>query len=1401
MNSKSTVILAVLVVAVGSGLVAWSLFFTGALATPPAILDDDTRAALDREKTDQPVAITLTYRDRNQDEDIKVVLRREAGSTHWTAPGKWPTRDAEVRRLLRQFTALQTRFVPVPITRKNEADYGLEHPDLKVDIRIGDQKPVRMEFGQKHPGRSLENSYYHETFLRLEGRDEAIRLSPGIIESLSHPIEYYQQRWLFLPPETRIRDDSPASATRPSRVVKSIRFESKGPSPVDYALAWSGGRWELSQPVRDRPDPDKLKTILTEVPDIWVEYFKERNASPKDLEKYGLKNPEKKLSVTPSNGDTVTLLVGKESDRKGQRMRTISLPPSQPGQPPMSHRVPVPVKYLYAKLQGTEDSASQIFEIEADHVEKLSIPPDTLRDPHLARFRPEDAQKLELKQGRTTLVLERDKKDTFKWNLTSPIKEEAESSKVTEIIDKLSQLEATGADVIDKGTPAAYGLNPRSDTIRLTVLEESKDKAKTKTQKVFRFTLGKHDKDKLYVRVDDWKRINAVKDDLVKLADRPALAYRSRKVLDYDSADLARIDIRRPKDPFALEQVKDTWRLKAPVQAEVDNFPANQLAGDLSRLEAVDFVTDHAKTADLDKDYGLGKSALAAHFTFKDGKKKARTVLVGKQRAGKQEYYAKLADSPTIFVVRKDVHDDLHKSSLEYRPSQLWQMQPDQVAELRVHKDGPEYRLKRDGEKWHISGPFDAPAAADLARPMADELASFRAERYEAHFAKSLASYGLDKPYLRVAVTPKKEDKKKDKKKPPADESKEPREHILLVGKPVDKTGKTRFAKLGENEAIFVIGDKAVAALDHNALDLLDPGLLTLDTQSVQKVKSAALGDRAWTLARKKADKKDDTKEEWQVVASPAGAFTADVDATETMLSFWANLRAHKFAAYGPTANLESFGLKKPAVTITVTARGSKKKTSDHTLTLGNLVPGGKGQRYARVDDGPAVAILDADAAGKLAPTYLDLVNRSVLKLDDTSVTALDRRMGPDVFELVRKVGKWQITRPAAHPADAVEVSGLLVQLANLHAKSVAAYPARDLKPFGLDKPTAVITLRSRGKDKKPVEHVLKIAGPSKEKSAAEGDRYAMVDQSTVVFVLPADLAQQLTGAPLHFRDHDLASLSGIDRVEIDRGSRKVVFAKTDDTWKMTKPLDTDSESTELDDFLKSLAKVRAADLVADKPPSLKAYGLDRPEATWRFYTGDKEVLVLLVGSHEKTKKAGKETEGPRCYANLAKSDLVFLLDSGATNRALAEYRNRTVWSPAPDAAQVDELHYGYRSRPFVLKKVDNDWKIPDMPAAKVKADAVRAALDALAGLKVAGYVADKGGNLELFGLKEPALVMEIRSRSDTQKLEIGRQEGGSKRYYARVAGKDDNPVFLLAEADAKRIVRSMKDFTEPAKK
>jgi hypothetical protein len=1376
MSLKTTFILLVLVAA--GGAAAW---YFHAVA-PSASAESQTLTVLENElKPDKLTRIDV------QHDTTQVTLERKP-QQEWTLPGQWPVRQQAVEHLVGILTNLRTRFVPIPLGEPPDLkSYGLDGQPLTVTVQAGG-KDYTLVFGEE-PGEY--NRFSRPTFLRLDSNREVVRLAPGLVSEIDLAQEYYMKHQLF--PAKRLAKEG---GNKPDQLDASA-LAAKGPDST-YTLV-KKEEWEIEAPFRDRPDPDAVQKILVAIPDIWAEQFVVQK--DKKLEDFGLKEPAESLQVTLPSGRKITLQIGKES-KVNKREVTEPAPPFGPPRPPMKKTIEEP--YRYAKIADND----QIFEIKADKLKEIFVAAMSLRDPRLVRFRTDDARRLEIKHDGRDIILAKEK-DKDQWRVQKPKEVDAEASKITELLDKLSGLEARDKDVIEKGAPKEYGLD-KAAVLKVTV-EESKGTGAAKTTKTHEYTfkMGKHDtaQKKVYVQVAGWPRINAVDDALLKLVERPALAYRSRKVLDASTFDLAKIELRRPGDDFTLEQVKNTWRLASPVHADVDTSKADDLARDLARLEAVEFVTAEAKPEDLDKLYGLAKPSLSAKLIFTDAKKPSQTVLIGKQRDTKQEYFARLESDPAVFVVKKDLRDAVDKESLAYRPLKLWDIPPDDIAELRVRKGEPEYDLKRQGDKWQISGPFEAPAMAAKIDAMTKELTELKCLRYVVHHAKDLGTYGLEKPYLRLALVPaaKKESEEpkkdaKDKKKAEKKEAKETKERILLIGKPAEKDKSERYARLGDSEAVFVLGDKTVAALDQSALDFLDPTLFKADASEIQRVRKVAPAG-AWTLQKE--------KDQWRVVEAPAAPFPAGKEEAARYIEVLSNLRAKRYAAYGLKADPAAYGLDKAGVIITFTVRpptekDKKSKPAEHTLLLGKEVKDAPGERYARLDQGPAIAILDAATVKELEQTYLDFVNRQLFKLDAAKVTAIQWQLGTETIDIAKRGDAWRLLKPDL-AADSTVVLNLVEELAFLRGQRIVAYQAKDLKPYGLDQPVASATVQLAGDDKKTISQTLRIGGQAKENGKpAKGDRYVQVSGSAVVAVLPEKLLNELLGSAerpnsqrlvLYLRDHNLARFDGADRIVLERSPRKAVFAKMDETWKMIDPVQVDADSAELTAFVKELSRLRADELVAERSADLKLYGLDRPRLRWQVSAAGKGALDLLIGVYEKAAPPQK----PRCFARLANSDMVFLLSADLTAKALGEYRHRAVWSSL-DAAQVEKLTYNVAGNTFVLEKMDNKWQLAGKPGLAVKEDLVRDILDTLGKLKAERYVLDKGADLKLFGLQPPAIILEAQLPTDKRTLHIGRLEGDSRRYYANLPGSD--AVFVIAEKDAQVLVHTgAQSLTAPTKK
>ena len=410
-------------------------------------------------------------------------------------------------------------------------------------------------------------------------------------------------------------------------------------------------------------------------------------------------------------------------------------------------------------------------------------------------------------------------------------------------------------------------------------------------------------------------------------------------------------------------------------------------------------------------------------------------------------------------------------------------------------------------------------------------------------------------------------------------------------------------------------------------------------------------------------------------------------------------------AAYGDAVKWADFGLEKPETTVTITLTGNKPET--HTIALGRADP--FGGRYARVDNGPAVAVILPAAATALARKKFDYADRTLLTFDPTTITGLTRKQGKEELELAPGAALgWDILKPAKEKADTEFVDDLAAALGKLRAERVAAYGKKEemFKQYGLEPAAAVVTLTV---GERAEEKTLRLGNPV-HPAKPDGERYAAIDTTNpevIVGILPAALANKLLAPLVAFRDRTLAKFVDADKIVLERGDRKITFAKIGGTWKVTEPLATTAESTALENLVADLGKLRADTWVAEKGKDLKPFGLDRPEAKWTLSDGDTTVLVLLVG---------KKTADGRVYVATDKGELIGLLSVPLTARVLGEYRQRRPWEV--DAAQIEAVNIALSGARFTLEKSGPVWIDPAKPTDSIDVRAVNELLGTLAALR-----------------------------------------------------------------------------------
>jgi hypothetical protein len=337
----------------------------------------------------------------------------------------------------------------------------------------------------------------------------------------------------------------------------------------------------------------------------------------------------------------------------------------------------------------------------------------------------------------------------------------------------------------------------------------------------------------------------------------------------------------------------------------------------------------------------------------------------------------------------------------------------------------------------------------------------------------------------------------------------------------------------------------------------------------------------------------------WEIT-NPAGLET-DSETWEQMASSFVLIEKDETVNNQKT-DLVPYGLDKPVVKVT-----AKLKNGSTSSVLFGAENPRKTFNYAKRGDADEVFLSATTWSSNFKKSLTDLRNKKVLDFETDSVDSLRiSATGKPDIEIQKSGMDWLIKKPQETRADNGEVSGFLSSIQFTRAPAFAGDDI-DAKASGLDAPAVRVTLH----DTKANADKVLLFGKSPEK-----DKYFAKDQARApIFILGTEIFQKTQQPLFAWRDKSVVRLenggSGIDELEILRGTEKVVLKKTGTDWLL--PDGKKTQPGKVSDMIGSLASEKATEII-DKPAGLGTYGLDKPRLAVTLRQGGKEVESLKFG-------------------------------------------------------------------------------------------------------------------------------------------------------------------------------------------
>jgi hypothetical protein len=390
---------------------------------------------------------------------------------------------------------------------------------------------------------------------------------------------------------------------------------------------------------------------------------------------------------------------------------------------------------------------------------------------------------------------------------------------------------------------------------------------------------------------------------------------------------------------------------------------------------------------------------------------------------------------------------------------------------------------------------------------------------------------------------------------------------------------------------------------------------------------------------------------------------------------------------------------------------------------------------------------------------------------ETTDVTAVELKRPDGVVKATREGESWQLLEPVKARGDRGPIEETLTTVVTAKMDREIDAAPKSLGDFGLDKPAAEVDLTL-----KDGKHLTLLLGG---KSPTGVWVYAKERDKPSVFVVGESVLRDATRPASDFRDKTVLAFNRPDvtGIEIVTADDTIALEPDNQAWKITRPLARPADSAGVNELLDKLGAARVKEFVAESPPSLKPFGLDRPLRVV-LHVGkekDRASRTLLLGDVDQNKKG--------VYAMRAGESSVLLVPEEtwkAVPRTAAALRDKTV--VAFDRDKVTRLDIESPKGPVTVTREKDAWKITAPEALAADQVEVGAVLSRLSALRAQAFLSEDASGIPRY-LAKPEVKVTVHQEGAAAPTTVllapsPDKRGGESTVYAAVAGK--GPVVLV---------------------
>lgn len=352
-------------------------------------------------------------------------------------------------------------------------------------------------------------------------------------------------------------------------------------------------------------------------------------------------------------------------------------------------------------------------------------------------FQPGDVVNISIQHGDDSMDFVRQGEE---WTITKPVQTRADRRVLEGLATSLSSASIARAITGGAAQPATYGLDKPAAILNFQLKDGKKHDIRLGTAD---FTGSD-----VYAQVDGGKDVDLLSNSLLTASSKPLLEFRDRAVLQITAGDVAWFDLKNSTGEISgTREGKDRWRMEKPRATRGSDPQITSLLAQVAsaRMNSIASETDEGLAK-----YGLDHPAIT--FQVRDAKGATQTLLLGKKSG--EDYFARDASRPMIFVVGQDLYGKLNENFEVLRDKNLLRADADSLTGIEVHNDNQTIVAHKTGDDWILDQPADQKGKKiefwKVFDPLSFALAKEVLDRAPANVAAALA-----KPAITAALTDK----------------------------------------------------------------------------------------------------------------------------------------------------------------------------------------------------------------------------------------------------------------------------------------------------------------------------------------------------------------------------------------------------------------------------------------------------------------------------------------------------------------------------------------------------------------------------------------------------------------------------------------------------------------------